>query len=195
MNRIFLQIILFQLNSLILFSQHTDSFPSLNFYENALQRVTNSKGKKINFFSEKTIYGKSISNRNFLGKITFVNFTFEACQPCVFAESLINMLSLKYKAKQKFQILNFTFDKPEKIKKIIKQRNLKYKNFISISKEKCYKLNFRSGFPTFFIINSDGIIEYAKAGGELTLEETNKYFYNEFIPIIDKLINESNKMD
>lgn len=171
--------------------QKIDTF-QMNSYEKTRMRVAYTKGATFREFSNKNIWNIVQSNNTFLHKITFVNFSFQACHSCVMEEPKINNLYKRYKLNKNFQIINFTFDPPTEIKKYIKAKKLLYKNFISIPRNRCYDLNYQSGYPTAFVVDSNGKIQFARAGGGNDDEEIKLYFQKDFIPLIDSLLTKLN---
>ncbi|MFZ4058624.1 MAG: hypothetical protein ACOYKE_10820, partial [Ferruginibacter sp.] len=74
------------------------------------------------------------------------------------------------------------------IQKLVKKYNIKYKVF-HIDRAECYRLNFKNGFPTSFVLDKKGIIKFAKTGGQ-TVEEkaTAEIMTSMYAKINDQLL-------
>jgi peroxiredoxin len=142
-------------------------------------------GQSFGDFFAKDITGKNISVKDLESKITFINFWFEACPPCHLEFNNINNLYNRYKLDSNFQIISFTFDSIDEARENADKYNLQYR-IISIPRELCYKLNFRHGFPTNFIVNSNGKVFFGHTG--VGNGETNA-FTEILIPKIDSLLS------
>ena len=153
-----------------------------------LSRIGNYEhaiGKSFGDFSTLDIKGTSISQDDLQGKITLVNFWFEACPPCHLEFNDLNLLYSRYKADSNFQIISFTVDGIDEAKKNVDGHNLKYR-IISIPRKLCYTLNFNHGFPTNFIVNSDGKVSFGHTG---VGEGGTNAFNDILVPKIDSLLS------
>ena len=115
-------------------------------------------------FESVTLDGKTISKKDFQGKITFVDLWFETCSPCIAEMGDFIELYGKLKDNKDFQFFSFTVDSPETAKKAVEKYNIPY-IVCPISREDAYRMNMRTGFPTKIIINKDGKITFFKTGG------------------------------
>lgn len=143
-------------------------------------------GKQFHNFEAYSTSGKLYSQENFLGKVTLVNFWFEACPSCHLFFTKLNDLQTNFKSDSSFQLISITFDKMVEATKNSIKWNLQYP-IISIGKDSCTKLNFEKSYPINFIINRKGAIVFAHSG-------SGKYgtdaFANEIIPFIkNELLN------
>ena len=134
---------------------------------NCSSNQTDSIPQKIigNDFPEFTLtntMGDIISNQNLKGKITVINFWFEACAPCIMELDALNNLVLKFENNPDFQFLSFTIDSPETAKQAIKKLGITY-DLYPITREESMQL-FCTSFPTSLIINQQGKVVYMKAG-------------------------------
>jgi thiol-disulfide isomerase/thioredoxin len=144
-------------------------------------------GKQYDSFSF-TIKGDStFSNAAIKGKVTFINFWFEACAPCMAEFEALNKLYLKYKIDNRFIFMSFTSDAPEKVVAVQRKYKVHFP-VLSIKKQDCYRLNQQNGFPTSIILNKDGVIQFIHSGGSLEKEEINTYFNNSVYPAIDSAL-------
>ena len=126
-------------------------------------------------FSFKTEEGKTFSNADIEGKISFINLWFEACPPCIAELASVNALYLKYKNDKRFVFMSFTFETPKKIKQLKKKYHLQYP-IISISKAESYRLNQNFGFPVNIILDKKETIQYLNCGGNTNTTEVKIYF-------------------
>ncbi len=119
------------------------------------------------YFSEfqfTTVDGKLFSDKMFIGKVTFLNFWFEACAPCVAEFEALEDLYQKYKNNPDFQFVTFSTDRPEHIKKTLLRYGLHFP-VCPISRSDVAKLNFNQGFPTNIVIDKNKIVLYLSFGG------------------------------
>ncbi len=167
-------------------SNQNNSYQEIDPISAKLQKFI---GKEISQFSAISDNGIIYTNDSLKGKVTLVNLWFEACAPCVAEFATINNLFTKFKDNKNFQILAFTFEKPEAIKTIKEKYHLRYE-LISIPREQCYILNFKTGFPTNMIIDQSSKITYIRCGGPNDRDHAEKYFNTTFIPEINKLLGD-----
>lgn len=127
---------------------------------------------------------KKYDSTRLKGKVVFINFWFAACPPCIAEMEDLNRLYEKFKGNSKFEYVSFTFDSPEEIEKTRKKYNINY-NIFSISREECYRLNLRNGFPVNIILDTDGIIKYV---GTIDWAVISDYYKDVVYPIIERLL-------
>ena len=120
-----------------------------------------------------TSEGGTINNQALKGKITIINFWFEACAPCIAELDALSNLYNKYKNNASFQFLSLTVDNSETAQKAVKKYNIPYAVY-PITKEDAYKMNFHSGFPTSIIINRAEEILFFTTGGHTEKEMADK---------------------
>lgn len=140
-------------------------------------------GKQYDQFSFTTKGDSTFSNADLNGKVTFINFWFETCAPCVAEFEALNRLYLQYKNDNRFIFVSFTSDTPETVAAVKQKYGLEFP-VLSIKKEECYRLNQQNGFPTSIVLNKNGIIQFIHTGGSLKQEEVNTYFNNSVYPAI-----------
>lgn len=130
------------------------------------------------------------TNDSLINKVTFINFWFGACTPCIAEMTSLNSLYDKYKQNPSFLFLSFSTDTPEEIQKLSSKYSIPYP-VISISISEIYKYNFRLGFPTILIIDRVGKIRYIKCGGESDPILARKSIETLYYPEIEDVLNEN----
>ncbi len=108
----------------------------------------------------------TLTNKNLLNKVTVINFWFEACSPCIAELEGFNKLYEANKSNKNFQFLSFNTDNLEKIKKNVEKFKVDFP-VIAIDRVKASQMNYQSGFPATFIINSLGKVIYVSFGGPI----------------------------
>ena len=131
--------------------------------------------------------GKLYTNTDLIDKITFVNFWFEACAPCIAEMKALETLNKNFKEHKNFQFWSITSENQEEIKRISKKYPMSYPIF-SISQDLCYQLNFNRGFPTTIILNRKGEIAFIASGGPTDPVLAEENFKRDIYPIITRLI-------
>jgi peroxiredoxin len=155
--------------------------------KNILSKVGNydeAIGQPFSSFSLTSIDGKKISTQHLIGKVTFINFWFDACAPCHLEFEYLNSLFTRYKSDSNFQIISFTFDGIEAAKVNANKYGLLYR-IVSASNELCHQLNFQHGFPTNFIVDEYGKVYFGHTG---VGEDGTDVFAETIIPKIDSLL-------
>ena len=127
----------------------------------------------------------TLSNSDFLNKVTIINFWFESCAPCIAEMEGLNKLYEKNKNNKNFQFISFCTDNLETINKNLKKYTIEY-SVTAIEKGKAYELNYNSGFPSTFIINSEGKVIYFSLGGPVEVKKATE----KGMSIYDQKINE-----
>jgi peroxiredoxin len=116
--------------------------------------------------------GITYSNKNLLGKKYYINFWFQACHPCM--EEMDALMGLNNKIKNtNNEFISFTFDSPEVVARIRKERNLNFK-IICVSREECSRLMIAGGFPTHIIVDEKGNVEFTRTLRTMTNKEIIK---------------------
>ncbi|MDR2057234.1 MAG: TlpA family protein disulfide reductase [Dysgonamonadaceae bacterium] len=130
-----------------------------------LDSITQSKiGTPYPDFTATSLDGKTISEKQLTGKVTIINFWFEACAPCLAEFDALNDLYHRFKDNPFFQFLSFTFDSAEDAKATACKFNIPYDVF-SIADAECRRLNYKQGFPTTIIIDQSGKLVFSDHGG------------------------------
>ena len=168
--------------SLFLFGQESNKKIKGNDIE---MHANSTIGKQFNQFNVKTPGFSDFSNTNLQGKISFVNFWFESCPPCIAELEGFNKLFDTLKYNKNFIFVSFTFDPDSTIQYLKKKYNIQYHVF-HIDRDECYKLNFNNGFPASFILDRNGVVKYAKYGGVTDVELSTKDIMTKIYPRIIK---------
>jgi len=145
-------------------------------------------GVQIPEFSATTMQGKKITSDYFKGKITVLNFWTISCPPCIAEIPGFNLLVDQYGSRN-VQFLAIGNDSDADIKKFIQQNPWK---FIQVSN--CFTLQMdifqlRSGYPTTYVINGEGTIISAFAGGK-TDERAVQEIQDMLIPTLEKELHQ-----
>jgi peroxiredoxin len=148
-------------------------------------------GKKVIAFSAFNLDGKIFSTKDLDGKITFINFWFEGCRPCLAESEALNDLYELYKCKKSFQLFSFTFESKENAQRVIKERNLKFPVLL-LSYDSCNIMNFRQGYPLNIIINKEGKVSLISPGGPTDPNDAQEKFNILFKPALDLLLQKRN---
>lgn len=158
---------IFTLSFLILYSVILCSQKGITSYSFDKERFKNI-GKQFFPFTAESLNGDIISNKDLDGKITIINFWFEGCAPCIAEFDALKSIYSKFSNNSRFQFVSFTKDYPEYVSKAVKKYNLSFP--VYPIGEKCYDLNFGSGFPTTFILDEKSRVIYCKIGGQIDKE-------------------------
>jgi peroxiredoxin len=159
--------------------------------KNILARMGNfdaALGQSFGSFSGTSIDGKKITSQDLSGKITFVNFWFDACSPCHLEFENINNLYNRYKPDSNFQVISFTFDGIESARMNAGKYGLLY-CIVSISEQDCHRLHFQHGFPTVFIVDDLGKVCFGHSG---VGKEGTDILREVITPMIDSLLAKVN---
>ncbi len=152
------------------------------FYTSIITNTQDDIGKEFLFPQSKSLDKKEFNSRSLKGKITLINFWFEACEPCVAEFSALNKIYTKCRTNKKLELVSFTFESHVDALKIAKKYFIEYP-VICISKDDCYKLNFNHGFPTNIITDSLGKVAYLSVGGPIDSIEVEKNLNNTILQL------------
>ena len=157
------------------------------FFDSLKMKDTYVIGKDFVPFGNSSLQGKLFTNEDLKNKITVINFWFEACAPCVAETDALNKLYSDFRANNNFQFISFTFDKSDAIKIFTDKNKIQYP-IISISRDSCYLLNFKSGFPTTIVTDEKGKIAYYSCGGLIEPELAKEMIKKNVYPILKDLL-------
>lgn len=116
--------------------------------------------KNLPVFAAKTIDGSSFDSLHVKGeKPLLIHFWATWCPTCKMENSTIDALSKKFKV---ITIVESSGD-DEKIKEFLKEKNLGFK-VINDKDSTLASLFHVSGFPTTFIYNKEGVLEFSEVG-------------------------------
>ena len=166
---------------LCVFSQisHEDSTHYTDFVKLNIPLTKDIIGKPITSFSIKDKNAAIVTNDMIRSKITFINFWFETCAPCVAEFQALEKFYTNNKSNENFQFISITFEHDSVIERVKKKNNLTYPIY-HMSSEACRKVIGRLGYPATFIINRNLDIVYALTGGSTDPKIADK-FLNYFI--------------
>jgi cytochrome c biogenesis protein CcmG, thiol:disulfide interchange protein DsbE len=147
-------------------------------------------GKSLPDFRSTSLNGESYSREILAGKVTFINFWFEHCPPCIAEFEALNDLYKRFKENKEFQFLSFTWEKKENALRVAQKYGLEYP-IICLSPDSCRKLinNKYAGYPTNIITNKASKIQFFIIGGPKDSEEAEKVEQTIFIPKLEELLN------
>lgn len=123
-----------------------------------------------------------ISNKDFIGKITFINYWFKACHPCIAELAGLNKCYNLLKEDKNFQFISFSTDTSS----VIAESKEKFKINFSIyhlDKKQAQELHFLAA-PTNLIIDKKGIIKAAFTGGSTDSKKAYQKIMEEVYPVI-----------
>jgi peroxiredoxin len=163
------------------FSQvnHDDSTNYFGYLQMNTSLGNDMRGKRISDFIVKDKKGSFLTPDMLRSKISFVNFWFEACAPCVAEFQALEKFYNNNKSKENFQFVSITFESDSTIEKIRKKNNLTYPVY-HLSSDSCRKIIARMGYPATFILDKNLEIVYATSGGPTDPKEADK-FLNHFV--------------
>lgn len=100
--------------------------------------------------------GLHITNASLKGKVTWLNFWFEACPGCHNEFDKLNKLYDSLKNDSQFQFMAITYDKKEKLPAFINQFALHYPIATVGSQAATDRLSYAHGYPTNIVIDKNG---------------------------------------
>lgn len=163
------------------YSQYDSNYIRMKLFKDNTRFI----GTKFGTFDVTALNGQHYSNKRFKNKITFINFWFSACVPCVNEFEELKKLYENYTKNKKFQFLSFTFDPVNVATKTRDAFYLPYPILV-LPDSQCTILSFGKGYPTNMIIDEMGrvvrIIPHRSTPDETKHLEKNAY------PILDSLL-------
>ena len=156
-----------------------------DFFETYQKRLDSMPGRKFEAFDAYSTAGIRYTTDSLQGKLTLINFWFEACTPCVAEVEALNHLYRHFEGTGNFQFLSFTFDPVPQTKAYIREKRISYP-VICLKEEKVRKLNGGFGFPLTAIVDATGGIVYFKPGGTTDPQTAGEEFKKEVYPVIEK---------
>ena len=124
-----------------------------------------------------------IDNNNLKRKITYINFWFKDCPPCIAEMRSLNDLYDQLRYQKDFQFFSFTFEGEKTIDLIRNKYKIQYPIF-HLSKTECYRLNQDSGFPVHIILDKQGVILFLLSGYHTDLAGARDYLFSKIYPVI-----------
>lgn len=156
-------------------------------FDSIINPIKYYKGKEMPSFTHTAFSGKEYTSEMLKGKVTFINFWFYNCAPCMAEMKSLNTLYEKYKDNPDFQFISFTHEDRLTIRRVVKKYGIQY-DIISVPRDECRRLNFGKGYPTNFIYNQKGEIIFMQVGGSTNTEMVEKRFQFSVIPLVAELL-------
>jgi peroxiredoxin len=141
-------------------------------------------GVQVPEFSATTLEGKKITSGYFKGKITVLNFWTISCPPCIAEIPGFNALVDQY-GNGSVQFLAIGNDSDADVKKFLQQNPWKFNQVSTGMLLQMEIYQMRSGYPTTFVINREGTIISAFAGGKND-ERAVQEIQDNLKPVLDK---------
>lgn len=136
----------------------------------AKKRFKAQIGTKMPSFIATDLLGNKINSVDLLGKTIVINFWFIGCPPCVKEIPDLNKLVDQYKDRDDIVFLGLATDTPPRLKKFLDRLQFDYQIFsesLPIAEDFLV-----AAYPTNFVIDKQGIIQYAHTGlNDHTLDE------------------------
>lgn len=174
------------LNSLISFSQ-TNKEIEQKFLDSLKMGGTYLVGRSMPSFNITSVKGELFTNGNLKGKITFINFWFESCAPCIAEMKSLETLYENFKGDEEFQFLSITYEKKDVVEQVVDKFKLTYPVLLTTT-DTCNYLNFRKGFPTTIICDKKGEIIFFTFGGTPDPFGADLYFKTNVYPLLKCLL-------
>lgn len=144
-------------------------------------------GKTFPAFKATGLDGKVYTNENIQGKVTFVNFWFESCHPCITEIPMLNRLYSLFKDTPGFQFYAITFETKENAERAVKNYGIEYPVLL-VSYGSVQVLNFKAGYPTNMILDREGKVNFCTNGGLSNPELADRLVDKYFKPGLEKLL-------
>jgi thiol-disulfide isomerase/thioredoxin len=150
-----------------------------SFYENVLR-------KELPDFTARDLNGKIYTSNTVMNqKVTFMNFWFIACAPCIAEIPNLNRLYDMMKDNPDFHFFAITYEKEAQAKEAIKKYDIRFPVLL-VSPNEAQQLTFGRGYPTNMVLDKEGKIYSILSGGSLKPgPELELYWKQE----IEKLLN------
>jgi thiol-disulfide isomerase/thioredoxin len=125
----------------------------------------------------------SITSKALLGKVTFINFWFEACKPCMAEMDALIELYNEFKDSSKFQMVTFTTDHDTLIQKNLKKYHIPFQVY-NLAWQDCEVMNFGLGFPCSILLDEKKTVINMTSGGSTNKTEARENLRKEFVELI-----------
>ncbi|WP_430409476.1 TlpA family protein disulfide reductase [Kordia sp.] len=122
-------------------------------------------------FKLRNLEGKKVTEKDFKGKITFINLWFVNCVPCRREMPLLNIIHKKYKDQVDFR--SITFDSKEKVAQFLKTTTYTFDHLVNAKAFLKNDLGVKA-YPKIIIVDKNGIIQYIGAGIPPTFDKKTK---------------------
>ena len=155
---------------LVFYSQFTSAQKALPpdhsfLFMNIDSLYASCKGKPYMPFDVVTTDGKRLTNESCRGKVTFINFWFEGCEPCREEFKVLNELYKSIADKEGYEFVAITFDPATTLPDFIKKNNLHYPIATVEDRNESKRMDYRMGYPNSIILDKQGNIAYIGMGG------------------------------
>ena len=140
-------------------------------------------GKAMPDFKMKSNTGKWYTNESLKNKISFLNFWFQYCQPCIAEMEALNNIYREFGKDKNFQFLSITYETRQTIDSISAKYKIAYP-VLSTSADSVSLLNFGRGFPVTMVIDKEGKIAFLTFGGTTNPRAADLYFKNNVYPLL-----------
>jgi thiol-disulfide isomerase/thioredoxin len=134
--------------------------------ENARKYIANPRHARENFapnFTITTLDGESLSLESLRGKIVLIDFWATWCGPCLAATPGLARLHKKFGG-QPFVILGISADKSaENWRAFIESKKLTWAHYLDSKRMVADRFGV-NGYPTYILLDHEGIIRYLKQG-------------------------------
>jgi peroxiredoxin len=117
-------------------------------------------------FTTVNLKGDTLRGIQLKGKITFINFWFKSCAPCIAEMKHLNEMYQKFKDNPDFRFLSFTSDPKEIAEEAVRQFQIPFEVCPVTKKE--YESMYCKGFPTNIIVDASGKIAHIETGGPMS---------------------------
>ncbi|MGN6165737.1 MAG: peroxiredoxin family protein [Flavisolibacter sp.] len=179
--------ILFSAMSLLGKAQSEKDSIATAFLHKLNERLNAMPGQKFNTFDAYSISGTRYTSDSLKGKVSVINFWFQACPPCMAETEGLNQLYNEFKKHKNFQFISFTFDSTAQTSDFVKKYNIAYP-VICLPEDKVHKLNYGFGFPVTAITDTSGIIIYFSPGGSTDPQKANESLKKEVYPRLKEML-------
>ena len=132
---------------------------------------------------------RQISLDSIKGKVTWMNFWFEECKPCMAEMDGIRESYEKYEKHPDFIFISLTWENKETIDRVRTKFPMPYPVF-SVSDVEAERLNGMRGYPTNIVIGKDGRILYVGIGGKTEPAEARLDLMSKVLPVIEQALKE-----
>ena len=130
----------------------------------------------------------SISSDALNGKITFINFWFETCKPCMAELDAMIELYNEFKDSSKFQMITFTTDHDTLIQKNLKKYHIPFKVY-NMNWQDCEVMNFGQGFPCSILLDENKRVINIESGGPTDKVKAREHLRSEFVDLIKEKLS------
>lgn len=132
-----------------------------SFFKNVL-------GKELPDFSARDLGGKTYTKKTIKhSKVTFINFWFLSCVPCIAEIPSLNRLYNKVKGNLNFQFFTITYESEEHVKEAIKKYDIHFP-VLMVSPLEVRELIFERGYPTSMVLDGKWKIRSILSSGSTT---------------------------